>query len=987
MRLRRAFLAFFLLLSIPISLTAQTVIPGQTLYGTVNWTSSMNPILVTGDITIDDGATLNIGPGCDIRFQENSDDTHWGWDVKRGEIIVYGTLNINGTVSELAILTSTGTAEEGWFGIVFSGDSASGTIQYANIDHGVFGINFTALDGAFLTTATNCLIHDVGTGMYFDNSSSPAVTDCTVINAETAFGCWGWGTMPLITNCNTFGLTGAAMAVYATEGTQPAFTGCAFSSGSVELDWSSSATLTDTTIAETVNGIIGHEFREFTGFKYPSDCSLTIDNCNIIGNGSEGNGIEWDDNLNMLTVEYSRIGGFLRNVFPRWGSIDTKAGILHMIGQRFTSFLDPQRGTCTGGDDVFLIDSSVDFKSIGAHIGMTVYNDTDGSFGTVVDIVSIPSSPVTFNTLQTGGMSTGTNDNGDIYHFVPLADYNNIDMGDLGAPDPFKNWPPGHVPSVGQNEFYGAQAPADPPVVNFELEASSQDPPSLYQLEVWAEGCWWVTDNDDVIDRYILDYKENNNLGRVHFTPHRTPDERRTYSISGMIEDTLGDPVEGVRVSTDISAQFPGHTVLAATTDASGYYTIYGLLPSAISYTVVPQKLGYTFSQPMPTPTPPVIDPTNPSDVTGKDFIALLPGPFITGVSREDGEDGGDYGLPGRTNWGVQGRTTAIVVTGINFREMPALFLRGPLPSSNDTACSDVAFVSPTKLTAVVSAGLSVGDYAVRVINPDSQECVWGDASTPGFTVVLPPPPQVSGISPNPINNGYSGHLTITGMNFISGCSVGIDGYIWSPLTPEGGGTSLSVSYQPGTIGVGTWPVIVTNPGNQVSNDNVTLSVLGAVPTPTPTATSTSPPPPTPTPTPVPPTPTPIPKYPRIQPLTNAASYVRGDSISLSVEMWPNSNVLNNRGDLYIAVQTPGGGLLFLSKGRWQKSPAALYKDLVIGVHSVIPLGTFKIGGTYPVGAYTLYGVLTLPGGSVFNPAQWRSGLGSSSFTVSTVFF
>ena len=346
MRLWYFVLAFFLLLAIPISLTAQTVIPGQTLYGTVNWTSAMNPILVTGDITIDDGATLNIGPGCDIRFQENSDDTHWGWDVDRSEIIVYGTLNINGAASELVVLTSTGTADEGWFGIIFSGDSASGTIQYANIDHSVFGINFTALDTTLATTATNCLIHDVGTGMYFDNSSSPAITVCAIINAETAFGCWGWGTAPAITNCNTFGLTGDAMAVYATEGTQPVFTGCAFSSGSVEMDWESSATLTDTTVAETVNGIIGHEFRQFAGFKYPSDCSLTISNCNIIGNGSEGNGIEWDDNLNMLTVEYSRIGGFLRNVFPRWGSVDADADIMHMIGQRFTS---PYYGTCTGG--------------------------------------------------------------------------------------------------------------------------------------------------------------------------------------------------------------------------------------------------------------------------------------------------------------------------------------------------------------------------------------------------------------------------------------------------------------------------------------------------------------------------------------------------------------------------------------------------------------------------------------------------------------
>jgi hypothetical protein len=103
--------------------------------------------------------------------------------------------------------------------------------------------------------------------------------------------------------------------------------------------------------------------------------------------------------------------------------------------------------------------------------------------------------------------------------------------------------------------------------------------------------------------------------------------------------------------------------------------------------------------------------------------------------------------------------------------------------------------------------------------------------------------------------------------------------------------------------------------------------------------------------------------------------------------MWPDSqDVFNNVGDLYIAARPPGGSLLFLSNGRWQKSPAALYNDIVIGAHSEVPLGSFKIGGAYPVGTYMLYGVLTVPGGSVFNPAQWRSGLGSDSFIVNTMF-
>jgi len=391
----------------------------------------------------------------------------------------------------------------------------------------------------------------------------------------------------------------------------------------------------------------------------------------------------------------------------------------------------------------------------------------------------------------------------------------------------------------------------------------------------------------------------------------------------------------------------------------------------------VPQKLGYTF---IPSSITVTIEVANPSDITGQDFLAVLPAPIITSVSREDGEDGGDYGLPGRTNWGIEDEVTAIVVSGINFRQTPAIFLQGPLPLTDDTACSDITFVSMTRLTATVSAGMEAGDYAVKVVNPDGQECVWGDAAPPGFTIVPPPPPQVFNISPNPINDGYSGNLSVTGQDFIAGCSLSIDGAVWTSLTPENDGTSLRISYQPGAISVGTWPVIVTNPGGQESNDNVTLSVIGAVPTPTPTATYTPQPTPLPTST---PTPTPIPKYPRIQPFTDAANYVRGDTIELGVEMWPDSqDVFNNVGDLYIAALPPGGSLLFLSNGRWQKSPKALYKNLVIGVHSTIPLGNFKIGQSFPRGIYTLYGVLTVSGKSALNPVNWRSGLGSSTFIV-----
>jgi hypothetical protein len=946
-----------------LPLAAQTT--SGTIYGSETWDSSMNPIVVTGDVTIDSAATLTIGPGVEVRFQENGDDTHWGWDTLRSELSVYGTLVINGTADELVVLTSTGTAGGGWFGVVFSDNTAGGTINYFNIDHSVYGVNFTACDGPLYggvpPAVANCFINDVSVGMLFDNTSSPSLTNCTVVSAGTAFGCYA-GSAPVFTNCNVASLTDEKQALYGTEGAQPSLTGCAFSSGAVVLDMAATATMTDTSVTGVSSAIIGLESKSVGSAKILSGCSLALSNCNIIGLGDEGNGIEWDDNLAMLTVEYSRLGGFNRIVWPRWGSQDVQAGILHVIGPRFTV---PYYGTCTGGDNTFLIDNAVNFYNLGAFIGMTVTNDTDGSGGTVTGIVSIPGVPVSFNTLQTSGMSGGgSNDANDIYHFTPLGAFNNMDLGDLGTPDPYRNWPPGHVPSAGQNEFYGIQDPGC--LFNLEMEQSGPLPPQLYQLEVWAEGNWWVTSNGIVINRYIWDNNENIYLGGAHVSPHRAPDAKRSYSVSGRIVDTLGEPVDGVRVSVDVSAQFPGHTVLADVTDTDGVYTIYGLLPSAAAYTILPQRLRYTFTPPSITVTIPV---ATPGDLVGQDFIATLPAPYITSASRSDNLDGADHGLPGRTNWGLSTQTTDITITGINFRETPSVFLRGPLPGSTDVSCSNTVWTGPTRLTATVPAGMTAGNYLVRVVNPDGQSVLWGSGAFPGFTIVPPPAPVVFSIGPNPIDSSFNGSLTVTGQNFTSGCNLTIGAATWPSLTPGSGGASLLVTYAAGQLSPGTWPVSVRNPDGQSSAAGVTLTVLGAAPTPTTTPGAT-------------PTPTPLPgQFPRIEVAANAEQFAVGDPVSIAIELFPGSAFSNNLVDIYVAVTMPDGSLFFLASGnRWTGSATPLFRGMFLGTSTSAVVGLFSRTANLPTGTYTLLGVLVRPGTSPFNMGNWLSSLSSSSF-------
>ncbi len=80
-----------------------------------------------------------------------------------------------------------------------------------------------------------------------------------------------------------------------------------------------------------------------------------------------------------------------------------------------------------------------------------------------------------------------------------------------------------------------------------------------------------------------------------------TPD---TFSISGRVTDSGGNPISGVTVATHA-----GHTT---STDGNGNYTLSGL--PAGGYTVTPSKSGYTFSASRYVTVPP--------NATGQDFTA-----------------------------------------------------------------------------------------------------------------------------------------------------------------------------------------------------------------------------------------------------------------------------------------------------------------------------------------------------------------------------
>jgi len=84
--------------------------------------------------------------------------------------------------------------------------------------------------------------------------------------------------------------------------------------------------------------------------------------------------------------------------------------------------------------------------------------------------------------------------------------------------------------------------------------------------------------------------------------------------------------------------------------------------------------------------------------------------------------------------------------------------------------------------------------------------------------------------------------------------------------------------------------------------------------------------------------------------------------------------------DVYVAVQLPGGQLLFFPG--FGMTPVRFMTSLLVGplfAVSDVPILTYTFGSE-PVGAYTWYAVLTPPGADPMNPANWLS-LDDAHFT------
>ena len=185
-------------------------------------------------------------------------------------------------------------------------------------------------------------------------------------------------------------------------------------------------------------------------------------------------------------------------------------------------------------------------------------------------------------------------------------------------------------------------------------------------------------------------------------------------------------------------------------------------------------------------------------------FTINPPPPTLTGVTP---------------NQGTLGTTVAVTLTGTDF-------VVGATTVNVDGAgvtVTNVIVVSPTSLTAsiVVDAVAATGARTVTVRTPG------GMSGVQTFTIVAPPAPTLTSISPDSAIRGETVAVTLTGTNFVAGATtVAVaGGGITVSNVVVGSSTSLTASFVLDLAASGPRTVTVTTPGGTTGAQTFTITL------------------------------------------------------------------------------------------------------------------------------------------------------------------
>lgn len=139
-------------------------------------------VYLVGDLVIPSGTKLTIKPGTVIKVIPG-DKMDLGDDSTRSEIIVNGTLDINGTSTKPVVFASLDETEGDWYGIVI--DSGTADIKYADISHAYAGIYDK---GDEVDSIINCHISDCELYGIRITNSNVVVKGCKIEDIYPGYG-------------------------------------------------------------------------------------------------------------------------------------------------------------------------------------------------------------------------------------------------------------------------------------------------------------------------------------------------------------------------------------------------------------------------------------------------------------------------------------------------------------------------------------------------------------------------------------------------------------------------------------------------------------------------------------------------------------------------------------------------------------------------------------------------------------------------------
>lgn len=141
------------------------------------WTLSNNPHHITGQLTISDGVTVTIEPGCQVYFDGSF------------RILVYGALVANGTSANHILFTSSQAVPDkgDWRRIYFNEADAGTILNYCDISYGGSVNAAVEITGSTNNiTISNCTItNSAGYGIFLqNNAANPSISNCAINDCD-----------------------------------------------------------------------------------------------------------------------------------------------------------------------------------------------------------------------------------------------------------------------------------------------------------------------------------------------------------------------------------------------------------------------------------------------------------------------------------------------------------------------------------------------------------------------------------------------------------------------------------------------------------------------------------------------------------------------------------------------------------------------------------------------------------------------------------